>query len=235
MYATPVLHRQFSNREDFLETVGLYDDETGAPIKLDGTTLGPTNPNGFTGSQWTVRDGVILTTSATPITIPAYPIGNQLSALALTVGTGLAIKAGDPITISDTPTGLNSMTGYVTSYVSSTGALVCQIGVTFQFEIRKIGRPMGIGDGYGPWWDFGIPPDGPLISASLGNGILITDLGSIQILIPESSFRALGNPSSTQPGRGSGTYQTGLTMTDSINTRQVFIGRLPVLYGAVTQ
>ena len=235
MYIQPVLHPQITNREDFLATVSLYDDDTGAPIKLDGTTLAATNPNGFTGSAWTVKDGAITTTSATQITIPPYPIGNQLSSLALTVGTGLGILAGDPVTISDTPTGLNQMTGYVISYASNTGALVCQIGVTFQFEIRRTGRPAGIGDGYGPWWDFGVPPDGPLISASLGSGITFIDVGFIQIRIPETQMRAIGTPLSVQPGRGSGTFATALTMTDSIDTRQVFLGRLPVLYGGVTQ
>jgi hypothetical protein len=240
VYIQPVLHPQVSNREDFLTTVALYDDDTGAPINLSGVTLAAANPNGLTASAWTVTDGAIVTTSATTLTIPAYPIGSQLTALALTVGTGLGILPGDPITIADTATKLNTMTGYVVSYASATGALVCQIGVTFQFEIRR-GGPRNSGGGYISWYDWGTPDDlGPLLSASLGypsanaSGIIHIDVGFIQILIPEQMFRAIGNPGSLQPGGGTGTYMTGLTMSDSVATRQVFIGRLPVLYGGVT-
>src|ERR1700730_790351 len=130
MYAFPVDLPQTSNREDLLLTISLFDDDTGTPVKLDGTTTATPAP--FTAAAWTVTDGAISTTSATSITIPVYPIGNQLSALALTVGINLAILPGDPVMIADTATGLNTMVGYVTSYTASNGALVCQIGCTFQ-------------------------------------------------------------------------------------------------------
>jgi hypothetical protein len=141
MYANPVLLPQFSNREDLLLTISIFDDDTGQPVDLAGVKLAL--PQNFTAAAWTVTDGAIITTSATQITIPYFPQGSQLSALSLIVGVGLAIAAGDPITIKDTATGLNSMTGFVISYAGNTGALVVQIGKTFQFEIRK-GRP---GDG----------------------------------------------------------------------------------------
>src|ERR1700730_16646254 len=129
MYVNRAFLPQVTNREDFLQTIALFDDDTGQPIKLDGcTTL---NAAPFTGAAWTVTDGNIVTASATSFTIPVFPIGNQLSALAITVAPGLAIKQGDPVTIKDTATGLNSVTGYVTSYNATTGALIAQIGVTF--------------------------------------------------------------------------------------------------------
>ena len=237
MYVTPVLFPQVSNREDFLFTMSFFDDDLNQPINLSGITLATINPNGFTGNSWTVTDGAIATTSATSITIPGFPVGNQLSALALTVGTNLAIAQGDPIKIVDTPTGQNQMLGYVTSYAATTGALIVQIGVTFQFEIRRGGPRMTNTTGYVDFYDFGTPDDlGPLLTASLGSGISIIDVGFIQVLIPEATFRTLGSAPGgpSQPSGGSGTFTVGMTMTDSINTRQLIIGNLPVLYGGVT-
>lgn len=189
-------------------------------MRLDGTTVA--NGQAFTGNTWTVTDGAIVTTSADQITIPAYPIGDQLSALAFNVDPGLAILPGDPVTIAD-PTGANTMTGFVTSYVAASGALVVQIGCTFKFEIRR-GGPRNTGSGYSTWYDFGIPDEhGPLLSASLGDGISHVDVGIIQIMIPEAMFRRLST----------GTYSAALTVSDSVNTRQMFIGQLPVQFGGV--
>ena len=239
MYANPVLLPQFSNREDLLLSIGIYDNNSFdpvtnsyQPIALTGTTLAMGAP--FTGNNWTVTDGPISTTSSTVITIPTFPVGNSLSALSLIVGTGLAIVPGDAILIADT-TGLNTMSGYVTSYVPASGALVCQIGCTFQFEIR-IAPPQTGGGGYVPWYDFGVYPDyGPLLSASLGNGIMITDLGKVQILIPEVQFRSLGTLGiANTPANWAGTYRCGLTLSDGANTRQLFIAQLPVFNGGVT-
>jgi hypothetical protein len=225
MYVQPVLFPQFSNREDFLSTISIFDDDTGSPINLSGITLAPGNPNGLTAAAWTVKDGNIATASATSITIPPYPVGNQLSALALTVAPGLGILPGDPVVITDTATGLNSMAGYVISYAIATGALVCQIGLTFQFEIRHGGTHLD-NSGYTMWIDVSVASgDTPLLSATLGNGITIIDVGFLQVRIPESQFRRLC-------GR---TYLACMTMTDSIDTRQIFIGKLPVLGGGVTQ
>lgn len=221
MYAWPLTLPIVSNREDFLLSVSIFDDDLGSPVNLSGT-----NGAAFTGNNWTVTDGAIVTTSSTAITIPAFPIGNQLSALALTVGTNLGIVQGDPITITDAGGSGNSITGYVVSYAAQTGALVVQIGVTFQFEIRKKGphnQGYGMG-GYVPFYDFGTGPGGPELSAALGTGITITDVGYLQILIPEATFKKLHG----------GTHVAALTMTDSVNTRQVFIADLPVLRGRVT-
>ena len=225
MYVNPVYLPQFSNREDLLLTVSLFDDDTGQPIKLDGCNTFNTQP--FTGSAWTVTDGAIVTSSTTPLTVPVFPLFSaSLLAMALTVAPSLAINPGDPIVIADTPTGLNTFTGYVTSYSFSTGILVVQIGMSFLFEIRRLVQSTYNNSGYETWYDFGVP-DGcaPLLKATNGRGISIIDIGVIQILFPASM---------TQQLRG-GTYQTGLMMTDGVNTRQLFIGPLPVFQGSVSK
>jgi hypothetical protein len=224
MYVYPVFLPPFSNREDLLLIVSLFDDDTGSPINLSGTVLA-NSANSFTASAWTVTGGAIVTTSTTSLTIPAYPVGSQLSALALTVGTGLGILPGDPILIADTATRKNTMAGYVTSYAASTGALVCQIGMTWQFEIRRQ-RPAGrLNDDYSYFYDWGSPMiDTPIITAGLGSGLTVIDQGFLQILLPESTMRQLTEK----------TYLASLTMTDSVNTRQIFVGKLPMAYGGVT-
>jgi hypothetical protein len=241
MYQYSVTLPPFSNREDFLLVLGINDDDTLAPIDLSGITLANTGAN-FTASAWTVTDGGIITASVTPITIPMFPVtggtaGNNLTALALTVATNLAIKAGDPIEIADTATGLNSVTGYVTSYTASNGALVVQIGWTFQFEIRR-GGPRNQGSGYIPWWDWGTPDDlGPLLTANFGNGYLsLIDKNLVQILIPESIVKTLGATGVFAPSEGDapGTYKAAMTGTDSINTRQFLVASQPIYYGGVT-
>lgn len=240
---------EFSNREDFLLTMLVADDDTGLPISLTGTQLvgagaagvvggPPLGPGGvaFTGALWSVVDGAIVTNSATQITIPSFPGTGKLLALPLAVGLGLAILPGDAITIFDTPTGLNTMSGYVTSYNAATGALVVQIGWAPVFEIRS-GRPQVDGSGYIGWWDYGTPDtQAPLMRATLAGvtgltspslqpgGISIVDIGYVQIFIPRATFGVLAPR----------TYNVGMNMTDGINTRQLFRGTLPVSYGGVT-
>jgi hypothetical protein len=217
MYVNPVFLPQVSNREDFLTTVSIFDDDTGQAIKLDGCTTALSVP--FTGAVWTVTDGAIVTSSTTVLGIPVFPINSaSLTALSLTVGVGLTIAAGDPITIADA-TGLNRMTGYVMSYSASTGALVCQIGAAFRFEIRR-GGPHNDGSGYVPWYDFGTPGEcGSLLAATLGQGISIIDIGVIQVRIPAVTFQKLSG----------GTYSASLIFSDGIDTRQVYVGQLPVI------
>jgi hypothetical protein len=225
VYQWPLSIPVFTNREDLLLTGSLFDDFTGQAINLTGTTLGPSNMSGFTGNNWTITDGSIITTSTTSITIPGFPIGNQLSSLSLTVAHNLAIKPADFVVISD-PSGLNTMSGYVISYTASNGTLQVQIGWTFQFEIRVRRDHQWVDSGYTTWFDVGVQPDfGALIIASLGNGILITDVGFYQILILESQMKQINSGA---------TYIAALTMTDSQNTRQVFLATLPILKGMVT-
>lgn len=200
----------------------MFDDDTGQPIKLDGCTTALPFP--FTGSAWTVTDGAIVTHSTTALTVPVFPIFSAAQlALVLTVGVNLSIVGGDPIVIADTATGLNTMTGYVSSYSPSTGMLIVQIGISFLFEIRR--HQNHNFDGYSPWLEVGIADLGPLLRATNGAGISIIDIGVIQILIPASSMQQLHG----------GTYHTGLVMTDGSSTRQVSIGPLPIFQGSVSK
>jgi hypothetical protein len=214
MYAYPVLLPIQSNREDFLKTVALFDDDTGDAIELSGRTLAV--PGDFTGNNWTVTDGNIVTNSVTQLTIPDFPIGNQLECVTLTVGENLNILPGDPVTIAD-PTGLNTMTGYVISYAPVTGALVCQISFGFHFAIWSRRHH---GDGYSDYneyydWDGGVD-----IGASLADYISIIGVGMLQILIPAHRLHRLRRR----------TYSVGMTvfMEPEIASRQLILGELPI-------
>jgi hypothetical protein len=217
MYAFPVLLPAVSTREDLLLTLGIFDDDTGDAIDLTGRTLA--NPGDFTGAVWTVTDGAIVTASTTPITIPDFPIDTELEAVALTVGLNLNILPGDPVTIAD-PTGKNTITGFVTSYVAATGAMVVSAGCQFEFEIRG---SHGHGDGYSASYDLGDwGSGGPIILAILGTGITIIGTGIVQVRIPAANLSAL---------RHTRTYRCGMNMFDGQDTRQVFIGELPIARG----
>lgn len=219
MYAYPSYLPAVSNREDLIFTVGVNDDDTGDAIEMSGISLA--FPADFTGNAWTVTDGGILTNSTTQLTIPYFPIGNQFEAVALSVQQNLAIAAGDPIRIAD-PTGLNTMTGYVQSYVPSTGALVVQVGCTFLLTIRPGRRHH---DGYATSWDLADagPGWGDIINACLGNGIYIVGTGMLQVRIPAASMQRLR----------SRTYDVGMIMFDGQDTRELILGKLPVIAGVV--
>lgn len=218
MYVYPAYLPAVSNREDLVFTVGVYDDDTGNPLEMSGVALA--NPSDFTGSDWTVTDGDIQTTSDTELTIPYFPIGNELEAVALVVAENLQIVPGDPITIAD-PTGLNAMSGYVQSYAASTGALVVQVGCTFLLTIRPGSRHH---DGYTPSWDVAYGEGhADIITACLGNGISIVGTGMLQVRIPASSLQRLR----------SRTYDVGMIMFDGSDTRELLLGKLPVIAGVV--
>ena len=219
MYAWPVLFPAQSNREDLLRTGSLFDDDTGQPIDISGRTLAA--PGDFTGNNWTVTVGTIITNSVTQLTIKDYPFGNEMQAIVPVVGLNLAILPGAFVLISD-PTGKNTMFGYVTSYAPATGALVCQIGSSFQFEIR--GHERDLDGGYGSSSFIGTDEGTPIISAALGNGITVVDLGRFQIKIPEATIKKLRHR----------TYRVAMTMFDGADTRQVFIGQLPIQSGGVS-
>jgi hypothetical protein len=223
MYAWPVLFPEQTNREDLLTTVALFDDDTGQAIDLSGRTLAA--PGDFTTNVWTVTSGNVVTASASNITIKDYPFGNEMQAIALTVGLNLAIAAGAPVTIADTATGKNTLTGYVTSYAPATGAMVVQIGVAFDFEIRSKGRHEFDG-GYGmSSSDIGTVGDGgPIIQAQLGSGVTVIDIGKVQVRIPASTMQMLRHK----------TYSAAMVMYDGQDTRQVFVGELPILQGRVS-
>jgi hypothetical protein len=264
MYAYPIYLPEFSNREDLLLTVALFDDDTGDAIDMSGVTRAI--PGAYTNNLWLVTDGPYVTISNSVLTIPDYPIGDELQAVSLVVDPNLPIMPGDPVSIASLPGGTvvqgpfgpppdpyvtesganvyvtedsqifppvpsslvpgpNSMTGYVTSYAAATGALVVQIGNTFQFEIRRLKERHDFDFAYTSSWDwFGTADHAVVLSASLGNGLTMTGTGMLQINIPESQIRKLCHR----------TYGAALTMTDSQNTRQVFIARLPFQYGGVS-
>lgn len=218
MYAWPILLPILSNREDLVRTISLFDDDTGQAIDVSGRTLAI--PGDFTGSNWTVTDGAIATASVTQLTIKDYPFGNQMQAIALTVGMGLNIQPSDAVTISD-PTGKNTMTGVVSSYTSASGALVCQIGAAFQFEIR--GHHHSCDGGYGPVYGIA-DSENPLITAQLGNGITVVDIGVIQVRIPALTVQMLHHK----------TYSEALALYNGPDTRQVYVGKLPVVRGNIS-
>lgn len=221
MYVWPVLFPAQSNREDFLRTVSLFDDDTGLAIDLSGRTLAA--PGDFIGSNWTVTVGAVVTASVTPLTIKDYPIGNEMQAIAPIVGLNLSIVAGALAVISD-PTAKNTMVGYVTSYAPATGALVVQVGSAFEFEIRGHAHHDGYGTGYGPSSFIGTDNhEQPLISAQLGAGITLVDVGVIQVRIPAATINKLHHK----------TYGAAMTAFDGADTRQLFIGKLPILSGGV--
>jgi hypothetical protein len=264
MYAYPIYLPEFSNREDLLLTVALFDDDTGDAIDMSGVTRAI--PGAYTNNLWLVTDGPYATISNSVLTIPDYPIGDELQAVSLVVDPNLPILPGDPVTIANLPGGVsfqgpwgpppfpyvtetggsvyvtedsqifppvpsslkpgpNTMTGYVISYSASSGALVVQIGNTFQFEIRRLKEDHDFNFAYTSSWDWtGTTDYGIVLKASLGNGLMLTGLGQLQIRFPEWQVRKLRHR----------TYGASLTMTDSQDTRQVFIARLPFQYGGVS-
>ena len=219
MYAWPVLLPAQTNREDFLRTVSLFDDDTGEAIDVSGRTLAAAGD--FTGNAWTVVAGNTLTASVTPLTIKDYPFGNEMQAVAPFVGLNLGILAGDPVAIRDA-TGLNTMTGYVKSYAPATGALVAQIGCAFEFEIRGSCDPND--SGYGGSSGIGSANDTPLLSAQLGNGVSVVDVGRLQVRLPGALIRQLQAK----------TYRVGMGLFDGADIRQIFIGELPILSGGIS-
>lgn len=222
MYANPVLFPETSNREDLLCTVQLFDDDTGSPIDVSGRKLAAAGD--FASAAWTVTSGTTVTASVTPLVIKDYPFGNEMQAISPIVGKNLGILAGDPVTIADA-TGLNTMTGYVTSYAPATGALVAQIGSSFAFEIREQGHDSGWNSGYGASAYIGTDDTiAPIIKASLGNMLTVVDIGRVQIRIPAGIMQQLRHK----------TYGAAMTMFDGYDSRQLFIGKLPILRGGVT-
>ena len=225
MYSYPTRFPQSSNREDLNRVISIADDDTGDYLNLSGVTV-LQNPNGYLNNNWVITDGQILTSSSTPFFVPGYPIGSQLLSVALTThDLNLGILAGDLITIADFD-GDATMVGYVTSYTPTTGALVVQVSLKFQLEIRSLDQRHRRDD-YSPWYDWGggpSPDSGqPIILASLGQGLTIVDVGYLQINIPASIIQRLQLR----------TYMIALAMTNSVDTRQIFIGELPMLYGGI--
>jgi hypothetical protein len=230
----PALLPPITDREDYNLTLAMVDDDTLQPIDLSGITLFNSGSS-FTGNTWNVTDGPVATTSNTTITIPTFPVtgANNLTGLTLAVGEGLAINPGDPVQISD-PTGKNSLIGFVISYAPDTGSLQVQIGWTFEFEIRHPGPRNAQQRYYLPWYDFGAGFDAPLLQANFQNTYLsLIDRNIVMINIPASIVRTIDARDLWSATGAPGTFLANMVGTDSVNTRQLLFGSLPILYGGV--
>lgn len=101
--------------------------------------------------------------------------------------------------------------------------------VSIQFEVRRP-RPVGgrgYAEGYGSaYYDFGSYGEGPILTAAIGNGISLLDVGVFQVYFSETQMRALYPL----------TWNVGCTLAslDGVDTRQVFRAKLPILDGWVT-
>jgi hypothetical protein len=205
-----------------LSVLTIPDYPIGAQLQSVALTVLP-NMNFFPGDPVTIANlpgGAVVVGPIGPPPIPL--LGEDGITYLVTENSASTLTTGPPSAI---PVGPNTMTGYITSYAPATGALVCQIGSTFQFEIRPVKRGNDFDYGYSASWDFsGTYDDHPLITASLGNGLTMAGQGVLQVRIPELTFRKLRHR----------TYAASLTMTDSYDTRQVFVARLPTQYGGVS-
>jgi hypothetical protein len=224
VYAPSTQFNEITNRESWSQLVGVYDDATGDPINL-------TNTSGQgTFASWSVQVAATLfgatllsTTSASSLTI-----GN--STFNAVVPSGLAITPGQFVTFISQPSTLNSMQGQITAYNAATGAISFTVAtVAIELEIRRVERngSMFRDSGYGANYTLGSYDCAqPILTASIGNGITIVDIGIFQIYFSETQFRQLGS--------GMHSVAATLASADGIDVRQLFLGRLPVLSGMVT-
>lgn len=224
MYQPSTIFPEITSRESWSQLIGVYDNETGDPINL-------TNTSGQgTFASWSVQIAATLfgatllaTTSASVLTI-----GN--GTFNAVVPTGLAITPGQFVTFISQPSTLNFMQGVINSYDPISGAIYFTIAtVAIELEIRRVERngSMWRDSGYGASYSLGsYDYNQPILRASIGNGITIVDLGIFQIYFSETQFRQLG----------SGVHSVAATLAsaDGIDVRQLFLGRLPVFSGGVT-
>lgn len=212
-----------TNRESWSPIISLFDDDTGKPINLT-YTLGS-----GTFASWNVDVSATLQGAA---------LFSSNSSSSLTIGTGvfnavlpagLAIVPGQFVTFTAL-TGTGVMMGVVNSYNASTGAIQYTVStMTVALEIRRdrFGTGQRNDTGYVNFFDYGNVDDwGPIISLSLGNGITIIDVGTLQVYIAESQMRQLAGRTHI--------VAAVLTSADGIDARQLFLGRLPVLDGYMT-
>jgi hypothetical protein len=213
-----------TTRESWSQLIGVYDDDTGDPINL-------TNTSGQgTFASWAVQISATLygaalinTTSLTSLTIGNGPF-------TATIPSGLAITPGQFVKFLSQANNTNWMQGQITAYNPATGVISFNIAtVSIELEIRRISRHGSDfrDSGYGANYTLGSYDWGaPILSASIGNGITIVDRGIFQIYFSETQFRSLGS--------GMHSVAATLASADGIDVRQLFLGRLPVLSGNVT-
>jgi hypothetical protein len=122
------------------------------------------------------------------------------------------------------------MQGKITAYNATTGAISFTVAtVAIELEIRRVERngSMWRDSGYGASYSLGSYDfNQPILRASIGNGITIVDIGIFQIYFSETQFRSLGS--------GMHSVDCTLASADGIDVRQLFLGRLPVFAGGVT-
>lgn len=224
MYQSQTQFPQITNRESWTQLVGVYDDATGQPINL-------TNTQGQgTFANWAVQIAATLygpmlfaTTSLTSLTI-----GN--GTFSAVVPAGLAISPGQFVTFISQSDTTKFMQGQVTAYNFGTGAISFTIStVAIQLEIRRVSRHGSDwrDSGYGAQYQLGsYDCDRPILTASIGNGITIVDQGIFQIYFSETQFRQLSS--------GMHSVAATLASADGVDVRQLFLGRLPVFSGMVT-
>lgn len=96
--------------------------------------------------------------------------------------------------------------------------------VTIKVELQRAEpRPAALNFGSGVYYDGPYDAE-PILSASIGSGVTIIDTGVFQIRFTKTQMQTL------TPG----TYDVFMTIadvTDADDSRQIMLGRLPVLYG----
>lgn len=224
MYAPSTQFPQVTNRESWTQNIGVYDDNDGSPINLSNTS------GSGTLSPWSVQ--VSATLYGTPLLTTA-------SLSILTIGNGffnaiipknLTIGVGQFVTFIYQNDTTQWMVGKVTAYNPATGAISFNVvTVSIQLEIRRVGgdRSGYNESGYGASWQWGsIDCNAPILTASIGSGITIVDIGIFQVYFSEPQMRSLG--------AGMHSVNATLASADGIDVRQLFLGRLPVFFGGVT-
>lgn len=115
----------------------------------------------------------------------------------------------------------------VTLSDDDTGDAFDLTGATITLEVRRATESAGYGGGYGGYgrseWDGGCYGS-PRLTASIGSGITVTGTGVFRVDFTPTQMRSLSP----------GTYDVGCVITRSGDARQLFLGRLPVLFGGVT-
>jgi len=214
-----------TNRESWQQLIGVYDDNDGSPINLSNTS------GSGIYSPWSVQVSA---------TLYGTPLLTTTSLSNLTIGTGffnaivptnLAIGVGQYVTFIYQNDTTQWITGAVTAYNPATGAISFNVTtVSIQLEIRRVQNDRGYGyneSGYGTSWQWGsIDCNAPILTASIGSGISIVDIGIFQIYFSEPQMRSLGS--------GMHAVNATLASADGIDVRQLFLGRLPVFWGGVT-
>lgn len=223
MYQNPTLFHPVTNRESWSPVIQLADDDTGQLLNLTYTSGTGTFASWSIAVSATLQGPALFSTNS----VSSLKIGTGV--FNAVVGTGLAIIAGKFVAFSALA-GTASMQGVVNSYNGSTGALqftVSTMAVALEIRRDRFGTGQRNDTGYVSFFDYGNVDDwGPLVSLSIGSGITIIDVGTLQIYVSETQMRGLS-------GRTHIVAAT-LTSADGIDTRQLFLGRLPVLDGYMT-